>query len=169
MKSKYFLLLFFLLSSCRPLLKKNLLKNPVIRHAQLFTIKVQGVECRHCILSVLYLLKSIKPIVQVKSFCPKEKYDQAIFECFIKPSKKDPFQIIDIQKKLAPEEFKLQSMAGVFSGILTIEQDQLKFIPELLGKPLPIIGEHQELEVQVDKKVDLVGTINFDDRQFYIN
>jgi len=170
------LLLVFLLAGCRPWRKPNtqLYQRPKIKHAKLYILHVEGIECKQCVLSALYALKIIKQIKHVDCLCPKKQYEHARFECFIKKSKRDSLPIEIIRTNLAKEDFQLESIEGEFSGTLVIDDNKLQFVIQDLPR-LNLIGSDEILskfkERIKNKKsipIQLYGKIDFDEKRIYI-
>jgi len=176
LRYKCFLFILFLLPGCRQWRRKEnqKLQKLKLKNTKLYVIYVKDVECKQCVLAALYALKSAKQIKHVECLCPKGKYDQSRFECFIKTSKKEEFPITLIKKKLAIEDFELEAIEGVFSGLLFAGEDKLQFEYQetsfnVIGDDMVIIRLKEKFESNKPLQIKLSGTINFLNKQFYVN
>ena len=132
---------------------------------------VDGVECRQCAIAALQALKKIKQIDHVDCVCPKGRYEQAVFECYVEGSAKKGLPLKEMRAVLSMENFRLQSIKGIIVG--TFDSETLLFTPLMFDKSLSVKGAYERLELLREKNnkenLTLSGALDFDDGIFYID
>lgn len=152
---KYFLFLVLLLPACtvrRRRMKKEPIRRTYIDNKKMYTLTVEGVECKQCALSVLYHLTHIKGIKHAECICPKQDFEQASFECFI-DSEKQGLPLKTIVGLLRQDDFELSTIIGQFKGDLFYKDTTLMFKPIQFDRSFIVGGNLSRME-RLKKKIE---------------
>ncbi len=152
-KYLYFLVLF--LPACtvrRRGVKKQHVRRTYIDNKKMYTLTVEGVECKQCALSVLYHLTHIKGIKQAECTCPKQDFEQASFECLI-DSEKQGLPLKTIVDLIRQDEFEISTIIGQFKGDLFYKDTTLMFKPIQFDRSFTVGGNLSRME-RLKKKIE---------------
>lgn len=137
-----------------------------------YTLTVAGVECKQCALQVLSLLEKSKHVKSAQCHCRAKQYESAYFTCLV--SAQGIIALQQLARALAKQEFILQTVAGGFRGMLSLdEHEHLQFTPEqcqdayIIKAPAQIFAEIKE-RVKVKPSAQLSGILNIQTKQFTV-
>ena len=166
-------LLCFLLIGCNVKRKnETVFRRFKKKNNEFFVMQINGVECRQCVIVALKRLKEVEQIDHIDCVCPRGQYEKASFECYIKKNKEKSLPLKEMHQLLGRDDFEMTSLGGVFEGIVT--EDKQYFVPILFELPFLIkyspyhLFSDEEKNNQKKTKT-LSGTLNFDEKLFYIN
>lgn len=113
---------------------------------QKYRLRIAGVECKQCVWAVLSALNEIKEITDVACVCHKKQYDEAYFLCTFS-QKISVLPLEDIKKRLADENFEVESLYGRFKGVVFRKNTEYFLHTKHVQEPVKLLADQCVLDL----------------------